>query len=117
MKRERQLSIRINEWDHQRLKEYVDMARGNLSMADLCRAGIANVLTRLEERPLERHIERYIQELNDEPPYSIDGITPRQFPLLLEELRKAGPGAQMTLSIAWNDDDTLRVDVHATHDI
>jgi len=117
MKRDRQLTVRINEWDHQRLKEYVAMARDNLSMADLCRAGIASVLRRLEERPLERHIERYIQELSDEPPYTIDGITPRQFPIVLERLRQAGPGAQMGLAITWNDDDTLRVDVHETNGI
>lgn len=117
MKRDRQVSVRIDEATHHRLREYTQMARDNLSMADLVRAGIANVLDRLDERPLERHIERYIQDLSGEAPYAVDGITPRQFQILLEELRQAGPGARMELSIAWNDDDTLRVDVHATHDV
>lgn len=117
MKKACQVTVRIDEWTHQRLQEYVRMARDKLSMADLCRAGIANVLDRLDERPLERHIERYIQDVSGEVPCAIDGITPRQFLILLEELRKSGPGGQMDLTIAWNADDTLHVDVHEMHDV
>lgn len=111
--KQRQLTVRIDEREHDRLKAYVHRARDDLSMADLCRAGIAHILDRLDERPLERHIERYVDEqLSEDVPFAIDGIAPREFPILLEKMEKAGPGAEMTLSVRWNDDDTLRVDVH-----
>jgi hypothetical protein len=111
----RQLSVRLDARDHQRLKEYVHRARDDLSMADLCRAGIGQILDRLEQRPLERHLERYVREVSDDVPFSVDGLTPREFPIVLEQMRQAVPGAQLELSITWNEDETLRVDVHAVH--
>lgn len=113
----RQVSFRLDPRDHQRLKEYVHRARDDLSVADLCRAGVAKILERLEQRPLERHLERYVHEVSDDVPFAVDGLTPREFPIVLEQMRQAVPGAQLDLSITWNEDETLRVDVHAVHNV
>ena len=112
MKKRRQVTVRIDEAVHRRLAEYVQQARDNLSMADICRAGLAHILNRLENRPLERHLERYIDEQSREVPFTVDGITADEFPLVLRHIERARPGARMELTIVRNDDDTLRVDVH-----